>query len=157
MVVAVFDLIFMKSIKYTGYKPASPEASAVGRGASRQKDTKPEQFLRRALWKAGLRYRKNDKKLPGKPDIVFKAARIAIFCDGDFWHGKDWNRQKLRLKDGHNSNYWVAKIEKNMERDDRNTKLLQEQNWKVLRFWESDIYSELNRIVEHIKQILHEK
>ena len=79
-------------------------------------DTSIEIKLRRALWQKGLRYRKNYKKLPGKPDIALTKYKIAIFCDSEFFHGKDWEVLKLRLEHGNNSQYWVQKIEKKIER-----------------------------------------
>ena len=93
--------------------------------------------------------------MPGKPDIVFKSARIAIFCDGDFWHGKNWEERKQRLKRGSNPDYWVAKIERNIERDRENTRRLQKDGWTVHRFWESEIYNELNRVVSDVLEILY--
>lgn len=106
----------------------------------------------------GLRYRKNVVSLPGKPDIVFERAKVAIFCDGDFWHGRDWPAQKQKLSKGHNPAYWIQKIERNMERDQHNTALLENNGWVVLRFWETDIMTSLqecaNRVVEVMKHRL---
>jgi len=142
-------------LSYKEFSPSSECASAAGRGASRKSDTKPELLLRHALWRAGARYRKSVQELPGKPDIVFKSARIAIFCDGDFWHGKNWKERKQRLKRGSNPDYWVAKIERNIERDRENTRRLQKDGWTVHRFWESEIYNELNRVVSDVLEILY--
>jgi DNA mismatch endonuclease (patch repair protein) len=96
-------------------------------------------MLRRALWRLGLRYRKNVKSLPGKPDIVFFRNKVAIFCDGDFWHGREWPKLRAKLKRGSNSNYWLQKIRSNIERDRRNQALLEKSGWLVIRLWESDI------------------
>jgi DNA mismatch endonuclease Vsr len=101
---------------YAGFRPASEAASRAKR-ANRHADTGHELLLRRELWRLGLRYRKNVKGLPGKPDLVFGSARIAVFCDGDFWHGRDWERLKEELARRHNSTYWLAKISRNRERD----------------------------------------
>jgi DNA mismatch endonuclease (patch repair protein) len=129
----------MKTPRYQGLTPASTKASAAARGASRKSNTKPELVLRRAIWRAGLRYRTNVSGLPGKPDLVFKASRVAVFCDGDFWHGKNWGKRRHRLLLGTNGEYWVAKIESNMLRDQAQTDMLEKDGWTVLRFWESDI------------------
>ena len=87
----------------------------------------------------GLRFRKNVKALPGKPDIVFIGARVAVFCDGDFWHGRKWQQLREKLDQGTNPQYWSAKISTNMERDLRNTALLESDGWQVIRIWETDI------------------
>jgi len=100
--------------RYDSFAPASANASAAARGASRKSDTRPEVLLRQALWSAGLRCRKNVVDLPGKPDLVFKGARVVVFCDGDFWHGKEWADRRKKLLAGTNPGYWVAKIKRNM-------------------------------------------
>lgn len=95
----------------------------------RSKDTEIERILRNALWHKGLRYRKNYDVLPGKPDIVLTKFKIAIFCDGEFFHGKDWEMLKSRLLKSKNSKYWIDKISRNIERDDEiNKKLVSVQN-----------------------------
>ena len=83
----------------------------------RGKDTSIEMTLRKALWAKGYRYRKNVKDLPGRPDIALTKYKIAIFCDSEFFHGKDWETLKPRLEKGKNPDYWIPKIERNMERD----------------------------------------
>ena len=83
----------------------------------KSQNTSIELLLRKALWKKGYRYRKNYKALPGKPDIALTKYKIAIFCDGEFFHGKDWEVLKPRLERGTNSEYWVKKIARNIERD----------------------------------------
>ena len=135
---------------FSGLKPASFKASAAARGSSRKTDTKSELALRKALWHAGCRYRKNVSWLPGKPDIVLLGPRIAIFCDGDFWHGKDWPARRIKLARGHNADYWMTKIEGNMERDSRNTLTLEQAGWTVMRFWESEIQADLENIVNRV-------
>src|SRR5690606_11852521 len=99
--------------------------------------TKPERILRSLLWKRGLRFRKNYSALPGRPDIVFTRARVVVFCDGDFWHGKNWAERRPRLAVGANASYWTRKIEANMIRDQQRTQALASEGWEVLRFWES--------------------
>ena len=105
----------------------------------KSKDTGIEVTLRKALWKKGYRYRKNDKKLPGKPDIVLPKYQIAIFCDSEFFHGKDWKVLKPRLEQGKNADYWVKKIQRNMDRDSEKDKELLFQGWTVIHFWGKDI------------------
>ena len=136
---------------YHGLKPVSGRASSAARGSSRKMDTKPELLLRSALWKIGLRYRKNVKDLPGKPDLVFRRAKIAVFVDGDFWHGRDWNSRKHRLRRGTNPDYWIAKIEGNILRDRRFTAELAKDGWHVLRFWETDLADELRSLVDIVE------
>lgn len=102
------------------------------------RDTSIELLLRKALWEKGYRYRKNYRKLPGSPDIVLTKYKIAIFCDGEFFHGKDWERLRARLEKGDKGEYWITKISRNMQRDSEiNGKLLC-MGWKVLRFWGDD-------------------
>src|SRR5262245_43422982 len=105
-----------RSPSFMGLRPASEAASRAKR-ANRKKDTAHEVLLRKAVWRLGLRYRKHVAGLPGNPDLVFAAARMVVFCDGDFWHGRDWVRLKRQMKRRHNAHYWIAKITRNMERD----------------------------------------
>lgn len=106
----------------------------------KSKDTKPELTLRKALRKAGLTgYRKNLKGLPGTPDVAFTKHKLAVFVDGGFWHGRDFQARKARLADGNNGAFWVAKIERNMERDRRDKVALEVMGWRVLRFWDTDV------------------
>jgi DNA mismatch endonuclease, patch repair protein len=123
---------------YKGLVPASEAASRAKR-ANRKTDTAHELLLRRQLWRLGLRYRKHVSKLPGNPDLVFSRARVLVFGDGDFWHGRNWDKLKAQLEQRHNAAYWLAKISRNRERDGQNTALLKEQGWLVLRIWETDI------------------
>jgi DNA mismatch endonuclease (patch repair protein) len=139
-----------KAPSYKGLSPASKKASRIARGGSKKTDTKPEVMLRKALWRAGKRYRKNVKKLSGKPDIVFHGARVVVFVDGDFWHGKDWEARKAKLEKGHNAPYWVAKIERNIERDKENQRKLEEEGWVVLRYWESDVKKDTESVVREV-------
>lgn len=115
----------------------------------RKKDTKPEVTLRKALWAAGLRFRKHYKELPGQPDVAFTRAKVAVFCDGIFWHGRDWEARKPRLVK--NREYWIPKIERNMARDRRNNAALEGAGWLVIRFWEDEITKELSRCVEEVR------
>ena len=98
------------------------------------KDTSIELLLRKALWHKGYRYRKNYKALPGSPDIVLTKYKIAIFCDSEFFHGKDWEILKLRLEKGKNPDFWIKKIERNRNRDYENDKKLLFLGYTVLHF-----------------------
>lgn len=111
-------------------------------------DTKIELMLRKELWKRGYRYRKNYKNLPGKPDIVFLRRRVAVFCDGEFWHGYNWPERKKDIRS--NRDFWIPKIEKNMQRDIEVNKLLKELGWKVIRLWEGDIKKDIDACVKMI-------
>jgi len=118
-------------------------------------DTKPELKLRKALWNLGFRYRKNVKKLPGTPDIVFRKAKLVLFVDGEFWHGFDWEQKKLKIKT--NRDFWIPKIERNMQRDAENNNSLSEKGWKVMRFWEKEIKSNLegciNQVINYLEMV----
>lgn len=118
------------------------------------KDTKIEVMLRKALWHKGYRYRKNAKDLPGCPDLVLPKYKIAIFCDGEFFHGKDWEVLKPRLESGNNSKYWVAKIARNRDRDEEVNKKLLFLGWTVVRFWGKDIKKHLEECVDVVDEIV---
>lgn len=126
------------SPSFAGRKAASPLASTIKK-RNRKTGTTAELALRRSLWRLGLRYRINRKGLPGTPDIVFSRQRVAVFVDGDFWHGRNWEQRKSRLTLGNNAAYWIAKIGYNRERDRHNDNLLTELGWKVIRLWETDV------------------
>lgn len=122
------------------------------------KDTSIEVKLRKALWHEGYRYRKNYKTLPGKPDIALTKQRIVIFCDSDFFHGKDWDLVlKPRLLKGKNPEFWIKKIEKNMARDEQNNQELAYLGWSVIRFWGSDIEKNLDMCVKTIEEFILEQ
>ena len=118
------------------------------------KDTKIEKLLRKALWNKGYRYKKNYNRLPGKPDIVLNKYKIAIFCDSEFFHGKDWEILKPRLEQGNNSEYWISKISRNRQRDDEINKLLLYEGWTVIRFWGKDISKNLEECVRVIEETI---
>lgn len=118
--------------------------------SNKSKDTKPELMLRKELWRRGLRYRKNYKPLAGKPDIVFLRAQIAVFVDGKMWHGYDWERQKHDFKS--HQDFWIPKIEHNMERDFEVTQDLIELGWLVLRFWDFEIKRDATACADKIEQ-----
>ena len=120
------------------------------------KNTKAEVMLRKALWHYGYRYRLHSKKIIGRPDIIFAKYKIAVFVDGDFWHGYNWQEKKKRI--GTNKAYWIPKIERNMQRDTEVTQTLLIQGWKVIRFWEHEIKKSLEgcagEVIGELKNIL---
>jgi len=120
----------------------------------RAKDTKIEIILRKALWGKGYHYRKNYKKIPGCPDIALTQYKIAIFCDSEFFHGKDWKVLKPRLEKGDNSEYWVSKISRNRERDDEINKKLLFMGWTVIRFWGNDIKKNVDECVKVVEEAI---
>ncbi len=118
------------------------------------KDTSIEVILRKALWEKGYHYRKNYRALPGSPDIVLTKYKIAIFCDGEFFHGKDWDKLKARLEKGEKGEYWIKKITKNMERDKEINKQLMFMGWTVLRFWGSEIKKNTDECVRVVEETI---
>jgi DNA mismatch endonuclease, patch repair protein len=138
------------------FESSSPKASRHLRSI-RSSDTKAEHLLRSELWKMGFRFRKNYSSLPSKPDIVFIRERIAIFCDGDFWHGKNWSKDRERLRKGPNAPYWLAKISSNMKRDRLRERQLRQLGWEVIRAWESSICSDAEAEARRIGRCIFRK
>ena len=132
----------------------SPETRSYNMSRIRGKDTKPEELVRKYLFSQGFRYRKNDARLPGKPDIVLTKYKIAIFCDGEFFHGKDWEVLKPKLENSNNSEYWISKISRNKERDDEVNKKLLFMGWTVIRFWGNDIKKHTDECVKVIEEAI---
>ena len=120
----------------------------------RSKNTKIEIVLRKALWHKGYRYRKNYEALPGKPDIVLTKQKIAIFCDSEFFHGKDWEILKPQLEHGKNGEFWIKKISRNRERDDEVNKQLLFLGWTVIRFWGKDIIKNTDECVKVVEEVI---
>ena len=116
------------------------------------KNTSIEIALRKALWHAGIRYRKNYSMLPGTPDIAITKHKIAVFCDGEFWHGKDWERKKDGIKS--NREYWLNKIDRNIVRDNEVNHKICGNGWTVMRFWGNDIRDNLTGCVEDIQDAI---
>src|SRR5712691_9781044 len=121
----------------------------------RSRDTTPELLLRKALGAEGLRFRTCAANLPGKPDIVIESKRLAIFIDGDFWHGGQWRRRRLtsleeQFRQTESRGYWLRKIRRNMDRDCRATAALIESGWQVVRLWESEVRSDVERCITKI-------
>ncbi len=123
----------------------------------RPQNTSIEIDLRKALWHKGYRYRKNYAGLPGKPDIVLTKYKIAIFCDGEFFHGKDWEILRPRLEKGKHSDYWVKKISRNIERDDEVNKQLLFLGWTVVRFWGKEIQKNTDACIRVIEEAIFDQ
>lgn len=139
---------------YQGLRAASPAARRAARGSSKKAGTKSELILRRALCALGLRYRVNVPGMPGRPDIVLKQHRLVIFCDGDFWHGRSLKQRLAKLSRGHNAPYWVGKIRANVERDRKCTEQLEQEGWRVLRLWETDILRDPESAVAQVQSLI---
>lgn len=122
--------------------------------AVKSKGSKIEQKLGKALWSKGYRYRKNNKSVFGKPDLTLKKYKIAIFCDSEFWHGKNWEQRKKDHKT--NIDFWHKKIERNIERDKEVNAALSSQGWKVLRFWGNEIEQKLLNCLTKIELAINE-
>ena len=118
------------------------------------KDTSIEVKLRKSLWGKGYRYRKNYDRLPGKPDIALTKYKIAIFCDSEFFHGKDWEVLKPKLEKSNNSQYWISKISRNRERDDEINKRLLFEGWTVIRFWGKEIQKNVDECVKVVEEAI---
>lgn len=118
----------------------------------KNKDSEIEITLRKELWRRGLRYRKNVKTITGKPDIVFKGKKVAVFCDSEFWHGYDWEHRNLEIKS--RREFWVPKIERNMKRDREVSEKLEADGWIVLRFWGKQIKKDTAGCADIIERTL---
>lgn len=118
--------------------------------AVKNKDSRIEILLRKALWSKGYRYRKNCSKIEGKPDIVLSKYKTVIFCDSEFWHGYNWEVRKNDIKS--NREFWIKKIEGNIKRDANVNKILKEQGWKVIRFWGKEIQKNLETCINKIEK-----
>ena len=114
----------------------------------RGRDTKEELLLRKSLWHKGYRYRVNYKKLIGKPDIVFEKYKTVVFIDGEFWHGHNWEERRKAIKS--NRDFWIPKIERNMQRDAEVNQVLQELGYTLFRFWGHEIKREFDRCLEEV-------
>ena len=120
----------------------------------KSKDTKIEIVLRKALWAAGIRYRKNVQKLPGKPDVLLSKWKVVIFCDSEFWHGKNFGNDSF--KSTINKEYWINKISNNVEHDLKINLELNKMGYRVLRFWGKDILNQTNRCVDDVRNQIKE-
>lgn len=117
----------------------------------KNKGSKIELELQKELWSRGMRYRKNVKRVFGKPDIVFIGKKIAIFCDSEFWHGYDWDTRKNDFKT--NEDFWIPKIERNIQRDTEVTQKLEKEGWVVMRFWGNEIKENVFACADEIEKI----
>ena len=127
----------------------TPEQRRRNMQAIKSKDSKIEFILRRALYHKGYRYRKNSSQVYGHPDILFIKEKIAIFCDSEFWHGYDWENRKNDFKS--NQDFWISKIARNMERDREVNQYLEHEGYIVIRFWGSQIKSDLESVIDRIE------
>ena len=132
----------------------TPEQRHKNMSRIKNKDSKIELILRKALWKKGYRYRKNYSELVGKPDIVLLKYRIAVFCDSEFFRGKDFEQLKIQLAESNNSEFWIDKIGKNIKRDEEINKKLSAEGWTVLRFWGKDIIKKTDQCVQTIEEAM---
>ena len=134
--------------------PRTQEEISKNMSKIHSSDTAIELQLRKALWQKGYRYRKNYKGLPGTPDIVLTKYKIAIFCDSEFFHGKDWEVLKMRLEKGRNPEYWIKKIERNQMRDWESDKKLLSLGWTVIHFWGKDILKHTDECIRTIEEAI---
>ena len=133
----------------------TPEQRRRNMQAIKNKDSKIEKALRKELWAKGLRYRKNAKNVFGKPEIVFIGKKIAVFCDSEFWHGYNWEERKNDFKS--RQEFWIPKIERNMERDREVNEKLISEGWVVLRFWGKDIKKNTAQCADQIEKVVRER
>ena len=133
----------------------TPEQRRRCMQGNRSSGTQPERLLARELWRRGYRYRKNVRTVPGSPDICFKSRKVAVFVDGEFWHGRNWQQERQRIKS--NRDFWYAKIERNMARDHRVNLRLRNMGWTVLRFWENEVRKHLSECADKVEEAIRER
>lgn len=133
----------------------TPEQRRKNMQAVKNKNTKIELMLRKALWARGLRYRKNSSKVFGHPDIVFIGRKVAVFCDSEFWHGYDWENKKNEIKT--RQDFWIQKIERNIQRDKEVNDQLKSRGWIVLRFWGNDIKKNVELCADIVQAALEDR
>lgn len=132
----------------------TPEQRSKNMSAVKSSGTSFEVALGKALWREGLRYRKNNKVVVGKPDFTFKKYKVAVFVDSEFFHGKDFETKK---KPETNAEFWEKKISRNIERDKEVNEYLISQGWTVLRFWSNDVKKNLSECVSKVKSVIENK
>ena len=135
----------------------TPEQRRRNMKAVKNKGSKIETMLQKELWHRGLRYRKNAKTVYGKPDIAFIGTKVAVFCDSEFFHGKDWEVLKPQLERGKNAEFWINKISNNQHRDDEVNKQLQFLGWTVIRFWGKDIMKNTDECIRVIEEAIFDE
>lgn len=128
----------------------TPEQRRKNMQAVKNKDSKIELLLRNELWNRGLRYRKNVKSVYGHPDIAFIGKKVAVFVDSEFWHGFDWENRKKDFKS--HQEFWIPKIERNIQRDIEVNEKLKSEGWAVIRFWGKEIKSNLKECADSIER-----
>ena len=131
--------------------PKTQEQISYNMRQVKNKDSAIEVALRKELWNRGLRYRKNVKSIYGKPDIAFIGKKIAVFCDGEFWHGYNWEERRKDFKS--HQEFWIPKIERNMERDREVTAKLESEGWTVLRFWGKQIKHDVVACADEVERV----
>lgn len=137
------------------YVKKTPEQIHYNMQRVKCKNTEIELRLRKELWSRGVRYRKNVSKITGKPDIAFIGKKVAVFCDNEFWHGYDWERQRAAIKS--NRDFWIPKIERNIERDKKVNEALKAEGWTVLRFWGNEIKNNVEQCADLVIAALKER
>jgi DNA mismatch endonuclease (patch repair protein) len=140
------------------YRPRDPAVTSKMMARVKHKDSKAELALRHEIWARGARYRLHDPQLPGKPDIVFRSARVVVFVDSDWWHGRILREQgehalRMHLRTSR-QDWWVQKLRRTVERDEEVTRTLQELGWRVLRMWESEIKKDAAGAADQVFQEL---
>ena len=155
MLYVVWCITIVEEAKLENMVKKTPEQISYNMRQVKHKNSAIERSLRQELWSRGLRYRKNVKNILGKPDIVFIGKRTVVFCDSEFWHGFNWEKQKNEVKS--NKDFWLPKIERNIERDKEVTSKLQEQGWTVLRFWGNEIKKNVKTCADIIEKVLMDK
>ncbi len=133
----------------------TPEQRRKNMQAIRGKDTSIELKLRQELWDRGIRYRKNCKNVYGHPDLAFIGKKVAVFCDSEFWHGYDWENRKDSIQT--NRDFWVCKIERNIERDKEVNETLRSEGWTVIRFWGKEIQKDVKACADKIETVLRSR
>lgn len=133
----------------------TPEQRRKNMRAVKAAGSEIEKTLARALRRRGHYFACNVGTVPGKPDIVFRRLKVAVFCDSEFWHGKNWRVRQNDFKS--HQDFWLPKIEANMRRDRQVNRLLKKDGWTVLRFWGKDILKRTDRCVAKIERIIESK
>lgn len=136
-------------------KKKTSEQISYNMSRVKNKDSDIEIMLRKKLRERGIIYRKNVRKIYGNPDIAFIGLKIAVFCDSEFWHGFDWENRKKDFKS--NQEFWIPKIERNIERDKEVTEKLESEGWIVLRFWGKEIKKETDKCADIIQETIKER
>lgn len=133
----------------------TPEQRRRNMQAIKNKDSEIEKMLRQELWRRGLRYRKNVRGIFGHPDIAFIGKKIAVFCDSEFWHGYDWDNRKNDIKS--RKEFWIPKIERNIQRDLEVNQKLEGEGWIVIRFWGKEIKKNTADCAQRVEEIIRSR